>query len=274
VQTDRHGNIEETCTNQPFGDNQQCSNSSLEATEQHFTGKERDTESGLDFFGARYYAGGMGRFMNPDWADKAEAVPYATLTNPHTLNLYAYVGNSPIGRADGDGHIYNGAAESSGDPDFGWYDEVVQSDAKQKKEQEQHAAQQAAQPQQVQQQTASPMLVTPQLPSLPEPPAPIDIAVIPAFTGSAADVTALSTAWTVLMHSANTRAYSRAAGLQDEPFVVHAITNDDQYFDPHDASINLNHNYHPLLSTTAGKQPVTTAIAEGRTWTSGQSPTR
>jgi RHS repeat-associated protein len=32
----------------------------------HFTGKERDTESGNDYFGARYYASSMGRFMSPD----------------------------------------------------------------------------------------------------------------------------------------------------------------------------------------------------------------
>jgi RHS repeat-associated protein len=31
-----------------------------------FTGKERDTESGNDYFGARYYASSMGRFMSPD----------------------------------------------------------------------------------------------------------------------------------------------------------------------------------------------------------------
>jgi RHS repeat-associated protein len=43
----------------------------------HFTGKERDTESGLDMFGARYYGSGLGRFMTPDWAAKATAVPYA-----------------------------------------------------------------------------------------------------------------------------------------------------------------------------------------------------
>src|SRR5271156_6160790 len=29
------------------------------------TGKERDTESGLDYFGARYYGNSMGRFMSP-----------------------------------------------------------------------------------------------------------------------------------------------------------------------------------------------------------------
>jgi len=33
-----------------------------------FTGKERDSESGLDMFGARYYGSSLGRFMTPDWA--------------------------------------------------------------------------------------------------------------------------------------------------------------------------------------------------------------
>ena len=33
-----------------------------------FTGKERDSESGLDMFGARYYRSSLGRFMTPDWA--------------------------------------------------------------------------------------------------------------------------------------------------------------------------------------------------------------
>jgi RHS repeat-associated protein len=41
-----------------------------------FTGKERDSESGLDYFGARYYSNGLGRFITPDWAAKATAVPY------------------------------------------------------------------------------------------------------------------------------------------------------------------------------------------------------
>ena len=42
-----------------------------------FTGKERDTESNLDEFGARYYTSTMGRFMTPDWAAKPISVPYA-----------------------------------------------------------------------------------------------------------------------------------------------------------------------------------------------------
>jgi RHS repeat-associated protein len=69
-----------------------------------FTGKERDTESGLDYFGARYYASSMGRFMSPDWAAKAQPVPYARLDNPQSLNLYAYVANNPLSRIDPDGH--------------------------------------------------------------------------------------------------------------------------------------------------------------------------
>lgn len=69
-----------------------------------FTGKERDSESGLDYFGARYYASSMGRFMSPDWAAKAEPVPYAKLDNPQSLNLYAYVLNNPLSNRDLDGH--------------------------------------------------------------------------------------------------------------------------------------------------------------------------
>jgi len=40
-----------------------------------FTGKERDTESGLDYFGARYYTSSMRRMMSPDWSFNPEAVP-------------------------------------------------------------------------------------------------------------------------------------------------------------------------------------------------------
>jgi RHS repeat-associated protein len=69
-----------------------------------YTGKERDTESGLDYFGARYYASSTGRFMSPDWADKPDAVPYSKLDNPQSLNLYGYVLNNPLLKIDPDGH--------------------------------------------------------------------------------------------------------------------------------------------------------------------------
>jgi RHS repeat-associated protein len=69
-----------------------------------FTGKERDAETGLDYFGARYFAGAQGRFTSPDWSAMPQAVPYAILGDPQTLNLYAYVRNNPLSEADADGH--------------------------------------------------------------------------------------------------------------------------------------------------------------------------
>jgi RHS repeat-associated protein len=83
------------------------------AKETHFsrsrsTGKERDAESGLDYFGARYYASNMGRFMSPDWSGEEEPVPYAKLENPQTLNLYAYANNNPVTGVDPDGHMEHG----------------------------------------------------------------------------------------------------------------------------------------------------------------------
>jgi RHS repeat-associated protein len=67
-------------------------------------GKERDAESGYDYFGARYYSSSVGRFMSPDWSVKIEPVPYAKLGNPQSLNLFSYVLNNPIALADPDGH--------------------------------------------------------------------------------------------------------------------------------------------------------------------------
>ena len=69
-----------------------------------FTGKERDPESGLDYFGARYYSSNLGRFLTPDWAAAPTAVPYAEFGDPQSLNLYGYVRNNPLSKADPDGH--------------------------------------------------------------------------------------------------------------------------------------------------------------------------
>lgn len=68
------------------------------------TGKERDTESGNDYFGARYYASSMGRWLSPDWSAHVMPVPYAKLGDPQSLNLYSYVLNNPLTHFDPDGH--------------------------------------------------------------------------------------------------------------------------------------------------------------------------
>jgi RHS repeat-associated protein len=93
---------------QPFGDAQ----STLFGTDTdplHFTGKERDSESGNDYFDARYYSSSMGRFMSPDWSAKEEPVPYATMDDPQSLNLYSYVKNNPLSHVDKDGHCLEDA---------------------------------------------------------------------------------------------------------------------------------------------------------------------
>src|SRR5437660_8983348 len=69
-----------------------------------FTGKERDAESGLDYFGARHYSSGLGRFITPDWSAVPVPVPYADLSDPQSLNQYTYVRNIPTTKVDADGH--------------------------------------------------------------------------------------------------------------------------------------------------------------------------
>lgn len=89
-----------------------------------FNGKERDAETGNDArfasrmgsrddFGARYYSPGLGRWLSADWSAIPVPVPYANLTNPQTLNLYAMVHDNPVTFADLDGHENaNGLFES------------------------------------------------------------------------------------------------------------------------------------------------------------------
>ena len=69
-----------------------------------FTGKERDAETNNDDFGARYYSSQFGRWISPDWSAIPAPVPYANLTNPQTLNLYAMVHDNPETFSDLDGH--------------------------------------------------------------------------------------------------------------------------------------------------------------------------
>jgi RHS repeat-associated protein len=88
-----------------------------DAVTEKFTGKERDAETGLDFFDARYYSSAQGRFTSPDefkggfldaftgqHAFQPGPLPYADLIDPQTLNKYAYVRSNPLRYVDPDGH--------------------------------------------------------------------------------------------------------------------------------------------------------------------------
>jgi len=80
-----------------------------------FEGKERDTETGNDDFGSRYYSNRFGRWLSADWSAKPEPVPYANLNNPQTLNLYAMVSDDPESFDDLDGHC-----DVDGEHHWGW----------------------------------------------------------------------------------------------------------------------------------------------------------
>ncbi len=108
----------------PFGGELPYTNSCPTQNNYKFEGKERDTETGDDDFGARYYSWRFGRWLSADWSAVPAPVPYANLTNPQTLNLYAMVADDPESFADLDGHTpgqtYQLAAPPSGawDPTF------------------------------------------------------------------------------------------------------------------------------------------------------------
>ena len=111
--TDSYGVAQGTCNGLPFGDPKNPCQGNI-PDNLYFTGKERDAESGNDYFGARYYASSMGRFMSPDWSVQVEPVPYAKLDDPQSLNLYAYVRNNPLSRIDANGHYENNDSGCNG----------------------------------------------------------------------------------------------------------------------------------------------------------------
>ena len=105
VVTDYDGTVKQMCMNLPFGDELICS--APDVSEHHFTGQSHDQETGNDYFNARYYSNVTGRFLSPDYNDSGsdpEPVPYADTANLQSLNLYAYVNNSPLRLTDSDGH--------------------------------------------------------------------------------------------------------------------------------------------------------------------------
>jgi RHS repeat-associated protein len=88
----------------PYGEQDTTICSSTSLTTHKFEGKERDTETLNDNFGARYYSSSLGRWLSADWSAIPKPVPYANFTNPQTLNLYAMVRDNPETFADLDGH--------------------------------------------------------------------------------------------------------------------------------------------------------------------------
>ncbi|MEW5977571.1 MAG: RHS repeat-associated core domain-containing protein [Acidobacteriota bacterium] len=139
--TDPLGNIETRHDYLPFGEEISLVNvnygnrlavpgytsSLLDGPRHKFSAKERDSESNLDYFGARYFSGAQGRFTSPDefnggpfeFTARAGVNPtfYADLTNPQSLNKYQYGSNNPLRYIDLDGH----------EPEESFLDQAVRS---------------------------------------------------------------------------------------------------------------------------------------------------
>jgi RHS repeat-associated protein len=115
--TDQKGNVIERHDFLPFGE-ERCGTgvcgSVTPGQPKRFTGKERDQETGLDYFGARYYGSKTERFTTVD----PEYNWRANLVDPQRWNRYTYGRNNPLRYVDPDGRdifdYFVGAANAFG----------------------------------------------------------------------------------------------------------------------------------------------------------------
>jgi RHS repeat-associated protein len=87
--------VQETLDFLPYGEQF----NSTSTTTHKFTGKERDPESGLDNFGARYYGPTSGRFLSSDPGPLREE-------DPQSVNRFVYVRNNPLRYVDEEGEYW------------------------------------------------------------------------------------------------------------------------------------------------------------------------
>jgi len=103
INTDANGQVTARHDYMPFGEeiiglgNRQSTNGyQTDNIRQKFTQKERDTETGLDYFGARYYGSNLGRFTS---VDPVNLTP-ERLLDPQRINLYVYTRDNPLKYTD------------------------------------------------------------------------------------------------------------------------------------------------------------------------------
>lgn len=95
LELDEHANVQSREGYYPFGGTawEDHSDQSGAYKTIRYSGKERDA-TGLYYYGYRYFAPWLSRWINPDPAGAVDG-----------LNLYGFVGNSPTGRVDRDGRV-------------------------------------------------------------------------------------------------------------------------------------------------------------------------
>ncbi len=112
--TNSTGTITQTLDYYPYGDTRINNGDNDEDTQ--YTGYKKDVSTGLNYAGARYYAGDRGRFISQDpvftslgnqaLLENKMGIKFNTyLRNPQTHNSYAYAGNNPIKYTDKNGEF-------------------------------------------------------------------------------------------------------------------------------------------------------------------------
>jgi RHS repeat-associated protein len=109
VMTDQNGALVEETTYYPFGLVRNAYQPRDVSEPYQFTQKERDPESGLHYFGARYLTGSSGRFISVDplYAEPLQLGDEKfnhLLSNPQDFNLYSYARNNPLIFTDPSGY--------------------------------------------------------------------------------------------------------------------------------------------------------------------------
>jgi len=145
VVLDEEGNVVERADYLPYGnDRLRIDNSPGESDNHKFTGKEKDDETGLMFYGARYYDPATGRFVSydPMLLDEGSKPLASNLQNPQALNPYTYALNNPVKYTDATGeyeedvHMYlteflasNAGFNTADSFSIGLYDQLTDSDS-------------------------------------------------------------------------------------------------------------------------------------------------
>ena len=110
VLTDQTGLVRELTEYKPFGGiaRHEKYGSDTATAWYYFTGKPLDDETGLMYYGARYYNPSLGRFITPDTIVQSPGTP-------QTLNRYTYCNNNPVNNIDPTGHSWRKFWKKFGD---------------------------------------------------------------------------------------------------------------------------------------------------------------
>ncbi|MDO8669011.1 MAG: RHS repeat-associated core domain-containing protein [Candidatus Buchananbacteria bacterium] len=106
VITDSGGKLAQALDYYPFGGVRIDEKTGVFSEQKKFTGKELDKDTGLYYYGARYYDGRVGRFTGVDPAYWDSRYLSKLLVDPQSWNSYAYARNNPLRLIDPDGWFW------------------------------------------------------------------------------------------------------------------------------------------------------------------------